>query len=171
MSWTRGDLITASKLNTENGAFYNTISIGDHGYSDWEGTYYFYCTKRSGTLINISCQFGWNSHGWAELYRWENNAWAKKRDGWGGTSGWWSWSWDKGDGSSYGEGYYKLWLGFGHFSTLTVKVYNACNSCNRGNKLLMISNMGLLTSDSQPSSARGSKITASDLNAGKVYTL
>ena len=171
MSWAQGDLITADKLNTENGSFCNTISIGDHGYDDWTGNYYFYCTKKSGTLITIECSFGWNSHGWAEIYRWENNAWVLKRDGWGGTSGWWSWSWDKGDGDSYGEGYYKLYLSFGHFSSLNVKIHNASTSCERGQLLSMISSMGVSESDAQPSRVSGNYITASDLNAGKVYTL
>lgn len=171
MSWTQGDWITADKLNTENQGFRGHITTGDHGYSDWSGTYFFYCTKRTGTLITIQAQFGWNSHGWAELYKWENNSWVVKKNGWGGTSGLWSWSWDKGDCDTFGEGYYKLYLSFGHFSTLNVYVYNASISCEVGSYLAKINNMGLLTNDSSPYKVTGEYITTDDLNSGRIYTL
>ena len=166
----KGDLITATMLNEVNTAHVRLIRIGDHGWSSWSGTYYFYCTRASGELLTISASFGWNSKGWIELYRWENGTGARKNPSQGGTSGWWSWSWDKGNVNSYGEGRYKLYCDFGNFQYLNVDVHNSKPDCERGRLLAMIDNMELSESDIAFSRVHD-LITAEALNAGRVYTI
>ena len=88
----------------------------------------------------------------------------------GGTSGWWSWSWDRGNTSSYGEGRYKLTCNFGNFQYCNIDIHNSKPNCETGRWLAMIDNMELNGTDIAFARVKES-ITAEALNAGKVYTL
>lgn len=169
MAFNKGDLIAAVALNEINTSYFPTIRVGDHGYSEWGATYYFYSTRTSGELCTIRAQMGWNSKAWLTLYRWENGSWVQK-DQKGGTSGWWNWTWDKGNINSFGEGKYRLDCDFGHFQYLDVDIHNSKPNCEKGRPLAMMNSMSLSQTDIT-FAREHETITVGALHAGLVYTL
>lgn len=172
MSWSSGDLITASKLNSDNADVTRVIEISGDGWSTAEGYLYFYSTLQSGEEMIIPAgSFGWNSNCGLLLGRLENGSWVEKEQR-GGTSGWWSWNYDKGNFPSYGEGMYILTYslknhqaGF-NFTFKTSKTNNT-----RGNLLRMIDNADVSSTwYSNMERVSGDLLTTAALNEGRVFT-
>lgn len=170
MAFTKGQLITASELNNVGNSFNLKYSVGDHGYSGYSGTWYFYTTRPSGTsMVNLKIWFGWNSWSNLDMYRMENGTWVNKYSS-HESSGWWSWDYGSGGRglNSYGEGLYKITFDHGHFSSIDGTCYPSKNNNTKGNYLKMISPS---MSDSNAHIESGSQLTADALNAGRVYTV
>lgn len=165
MSWTQGDLITADKLNTENGNITKRYDDGHAGWDYWTIYHYMYTTKPSGQ--NIANYWSDRSPGCKHnvtIHRWENGTWVQKywEEGSGAIKDWYA---------SVGEGAYKIVLWY-HNNTPHLVLYPSKTDNIRGNYLHCLSMNPLTDNESQTTNGNGSGIylTASALNEGRVYT-
>lgn len=168
MSFTQGQIITATELNNTNNQTFSW-SWGHAGWSWVTQKAFWLCTRPSG--LPMMTQTNSTSTGNQKkltLYRYENGAWAQKNYS-DTASGVKTISWN-----SYGIGAY--WLNvYHHNNTPSLSVSPCKTDCVRGNYLAMVSTskMGNLTeAEAKSANFRSHEsITATALNAGRVYTI
>lgn len=165
-----GDIITTDLLNITNTEFASIYNIGDNGYGSTSRDLYFYSTRTTGdeNMIEVSGYFGWNSSCNLILYRYENGDWVQKEER-SGSSGWWSWSYDKGNPTSYGPGHYYWDVGLSHHQPFTFTFHTSKQDNVKGNLLAKIDDMTIHESEFFASRSYDI-ITTDDLNNGRVYT-
>lgn len=135
-AFTRGELITASKMNTWNSGA--TIEFSMPAGADYPQNYIgnggcFYCHRVSGRtmlfIASITC--GWFGGGNAVLEMWVNGAWTTLKS--------WSWGWNTSTSikeESRGPGYYRFrstdtW----ELDAVSGKIYCGDINCTTGGKI------------------------------------
>lgn len=176
MAFTNNQIITASNLNTVNGASINGNGGNSTTTLNWRSyDIYFYVNADSGQPIgNLRASGGWTIAGGraadTTLYRYENGNWvqkARKEDH--------AFAYNNSnayqDVKSYGEGSYYAHCSARYCHEIAVTIYNAKRNNQTGSKLKMLKNtMNLSSSRVEFSSAQGEIITIDRLNTRQVYT-
>lgn len=170
----RGELITASALNTINDSIKQSWSWGHAGWS-WASRHaYWYCTRTSGTMMVQANSTSSGNQKKLTLQRWENGSWVQKNysDTASGTK---TIIWN-----TYGRGAYHLYI-YDHNNTPYLTVYTSDTGCEKGKLLSCISDyptgkkVGGYHDEASVKAingrAKGTLLTADLINHGCVYTL
>ena len=169
MAWSSGEKITAAKLKSHNGSLSYPKYYGHQGWSWRYIDLYWYNTRVSGeVMLHYTSSRTAGCEHQLELYRYENGGWVHKGTWHGSTTQL------NGNYDSRGPGKYHLHF-WDHNNTPTFTIYPSTSSnIYQGHKLAMLSAGPVVGSSSEINSLNprsNGKIYASDLNAGRVYTL
>lgn len=176
MAFSQGQQITVTEINSTNTktiAKYGKVANTDHAMQETNAYFYVTCPSGSGSY-DVYALGGWNmfttDEAYAYLYRLENGSWVQKK-----------YAEDQGGnkfanrearikGSFMGPGSYRGRARVRYCFNADVKVQNAKNNIQAGEKIIAVSNTMDMSSSTVNYASYSGFITSDLLNNRKVYT-